>query len=100
MAIKIIRLKTGEDIIGTVKTTMEREYIVDKPILLYLHTPTQVGFIPYLPFANLDKGLHINISDTMWCIDPEDELAAKYTQTTTNLVVPPSVGSNQLKLSR
>ena len=96
--IKILRLKTGEDLIGSIKTTMDRSYIISKPhIVFYDVSSGKVGLFPFLVYADTSKGIEIAMSDTMWILDPDKDLTAAFTKSTTNIIVP-SVPSG-LKLS-
>lgn len=88
--LKVIRLSTGEDIIGTVKTTLTNTIIVDKPAQIIITPKFDLVLIPFAPYASLEKGLELKKDHIMWMVDPMSDLASYYIQKSTGIVVPAS----------
>jgi hypothetical protein len=105
MEVKIVRLNSGEEIICNYKVTGKTATIKDPAVLI----PSQEGKLllaRWLPYAkHPEDGIEIPITQVMFVVEPQKDLADHYTTVVVNnLVIPgkkivdPLAGSN-LKLS-
>lgn len=92
--IKIIKIITGEEIIGTVKHNNDDTVTVDKPCVLQLvpsRTDPKQPMMALLPYAVYTKNHRVNIGskDVVWEEDPVEELYNQYSSAFgSGLVVP------------
>lgn len=104
MAVKIVRLMSGEELICNFTDNGDTVTFKDPSVLI----PSPEGKLllaRWIPYAQVENGITINKSNVMFVVDPQKELADHYTTVVVNnLVVPgkkivdPIAGSN-LKLT-
>lgn len=88
--VRIVRLTSGEELIGEFTKTETGVSVKDPCVLI----PSQEGkllFVRWLPYAKTDKGVEVADSHVMFVLEPQKELEEHYTGAiTNNLFVPKS----------
>ena len=92
--IKIVRLSTGEEIIGEVTNDTKTDLTLKNPVrILVIPTADQknpkVGFGPFTQWSE-DKELTLNKSHVTFTATPINEFLNQYTAMFGGLVVPPA----------
>jgi hypothetical protein len=99
--VKIVRLLSGEEIIGNVEVKDNGVFIKNATILI----PTPEGklmFAKWMPYANIENGITIDNKNIMFVVDALKDLIDHFTSVVVNgLVVPPKkvVDTSNLKLT-
>ena len=95
MNIKLIRLQTGEDLIGDILTNENNQVVIENPCMVYVrpnstNTGASVGLTRWLPYAEA-KTFTL---DTKWVVimtDPATDLKNEYNKAFgSGIVVPPT----------
>ena len=105
MAIKIVKVQTGEELIASVTEKFEGEKIVAytlKNPCMVVPVPTKGGganiaVVPWMASVK-DQAITVPASYVMFTADPATDLANEFNGAFNGLVVP-STGSSGLKLS-
>ena len=87
MAVKIIRLTTGEEIIGQLKETAFGLEIQDVAILI----PTQqnsLGLAPFMAYSDASKGMELKHDNVMFIVNPVKDLENQYNHMFGKLLTP------------
>jgi len=94
--IRLYRLTTGEDVIGTPveEDTTELQQAIKKPFVLIPMQgqpgkPMQIGFHPYIPYTK-DEIVKIKKANIVTETTPDDNMVNAYQQNTGQLVTPKS----------
>jgi len=94
--IRLYRLTTGEDMIGTPITENENDTYqgIKKPFVLIPMQgqpgkPMQIGFHPYIPYTK-DEVVNVKKANIVAETTPDDNMVAAYQQNTGQLVTPKS----------
>jgi len=94
--IKLYRLTTGEDVIGTPvdKDTTELHQAIKRPFVLIPMQgqpgkPMQIGFHPYIPYTK-DEVIKIKKSNIITETNPDTSLLDAYEKNTSSIVTPKS----------
>ncbi len=87
MNVKIIKLANSEEILCELVSENESTTTVKNPTLLVPHN-NNVAMVPYMPFADYDKGLQIPSSHIMFVVDARDEVVEQFEQQFNPLVTP------------
>ena len=92
--IRLYRLTTGEDVIGTPvkEDTTEAVQAIKKPFVLIPMQgqpgkPMQIGFHPYIPYTK-DEVIHIKSANIITETTPDDNMIGAYQQNTGQIVTP------------
>lgn len=93
MNIKLIRLQTGEDLMGDVLINENNDVVIENPCMVYVR-PTgnsaSVGITRWLPYS-AEKSFTI---DSKWVVvitDPVDDLKNEYNKVFgSGIIVPPT----------
>ena len=92
--IKLYRLTTGEDMIGTPveEDTTDLVQAIKKPfVLIPLQgkpgQPMQIGFHPYIPYTK-DQVIKIKKNNIMAESNPDDKMVDAYEKNTSSIVQP------------
>lgn len=92
----VIKLHSGEEIIGEfVKNTDEDPYsgVLKTPVQLAMTSPKEMGFIPYLPYADTEDGIPLSKSNVSFMLSLNDQLANEYRKHFGKVVLPPKASS-------
>ena len=94
MTIKLYRLTTGEDIVGSPqdKEHTETHTAIKKPFVLIPMQAkpgenTRIGFQPYIPYSE-DEIIMIKNDNIICTTNPGDNIKSTYEKNTTNLIKP------------
>jgi len=94
--IRLYRLTTGEDVIGTPveEDTTELQQAIKKPFVLIPMQgqpgkPMQIGFHPFIPYTK-DEIIKIKKANIVTETTPDDNMVNAYQQNTGQLVTPKS----------
>ena len=91
MEIKIVRLKTGEEILCEYRVSEHRKMVHIKNGLMIVPTEATIGFIPFMVYADLpDNTFTLKSSHVLWVVDPVAELIEKHQDTFSTIVAPES----------
>ena len=92
--IKVVRLKTGQDVLCEYQELNNESYIRNGLVLLPMqgeNNEPQIGFYPFTPYAKLkDSTLTIGKHNVLWCTDAQDDLANKHKENFSKIVTPGS----------
>lgn len=90
MNIKIVRLVTGEDVIGDVTSTTDKEIEISKSFVIIPTQsapgqPVKLMLTPYMPYSKNDK-VKIVADKLVTTIEPKDEILKSYQQNTSSII--------------
>lgn len=88
--IKVVKLITGEDIIGDYTETMDNNIIIKNPVTIGMVDRGQLGFIGYMPYAELKDGFVVSKDKVICVLAPESKIETEYQAAFNKLVVPKS----------
>lgn len=82
MAIKLVLLKSMEDVIADVKEMVSGDkiigFVLDNPFVVTLNREgDQVGFYPYIPLSK-ETSVKIPLDWVVTIVEPRDEIAKSY----------------------
>jgi len=87
MAVQIVRLSTGEELIAQVSETAVGIKLIDCAILI----PTQqnsLGLAPFMAYSDASKGFEVTWKDVMFIVNPVKDLENQYNQMFGKLLTP------------
>jgi len=93
--IRLYRLSTGEDMIGTsTESDIAGSVAIKKPFVLIPMQgqpgkPMQIGFHPYIPYTK-DEVIYIKEANIITETTPDDNMINAYQQNTGSLITPKS----------
>lgn len=95
MNVKLVRLSTGEDMIGDLKNNDVNGVLIENPCIVYLSQnpnnpsgPANLGMTRWMPYAD-NKEFLIDSKFIVTIAEPAEELAKQYDQVFgTGLIVP------------
>ncbi len=87
MNVKIVKLVNSEEILCDLVSQDDKVTKVKNPTLLVPHN-NNVAMVPYMPFANYEKGLEIPSSQVMFVVGARDEVAKQFEGQFNPLVTP------------
>ena len=89
--VKIVRLKTGEEILCEYSVSSHTKRTHIKNGLMIVPTEQSIGFIPFMVYADLpDNTFSVKSSHVLWVVDPVAELIEKHQETFNTIVTPES----------
>ena len=84
---QLVRLVSGEELIGNVKEDDGFVYIEDA-IIMIPAGEGKLGFMPFMPYTKAADGIEIPRKHVMFIVEPIDDLKDQHRQATSGLVVP------------
>ena len=87
MNVKIVKLINSEEILCDRVSQDDENVTVKNPTLLVPHN-NSVAMVPYMPFADYEKGLAIPSSQVMFVVDVRAEVIKQFEQQFNPLVTP------------
>tara|TARA_Y100000296_G_C5149108_1_gene245401 strand:+ start:242 stop:538 length:297 start_codon:yes stop_codon:yes gene_type:complete len=88
--VKIVRLKTGEEILCEYRVSEHRKMTHIKNGLMIVPTEQSIGFIPFMVYADLpDNTFSVKSSHVLWVVDPVSDLVDRHQETFSTIVTPP-----------
>ena len=92
--VKVVRMKSGEDVLCQYQEINNESYIRNGLVLLPIqgeNNAPQIGFYPFVPYAKLkDNTLKVGKHNVLWATDAQDELAEKHRENFSTIVTPDS----------
>ena len=89
--VKIVRLKTGEEILCEYRVSEHRKMTHIKNGLMIVPTEQSIGFIPFMVYADLpDNTFSVKSSHVLWVVDPVSDLIARHQETFSAITTPES----------
>jgi len=88
---KLVRLSSGEEIIGNVETTSGGITITDGFSLIPAGEG-KIGFMPFMAYTKADKGVDISEKFVMFIVEPKEELVQQINSMKSGIVVPKKQG--------
>ena len=89
--VKIVRLKTGEEILCEYRVSEHRKMTHIKNGLMIVPTEATIGFIPFMVYADLpDNTFSVKSSHVLWVVDPVSDLVDRHQETFNTIVAPES----------
>jgi len=89
--IKLVKLKTGEEIIGEVTMQMNGDITMKNVVSLILANQNQMAFMPYIPFCDYDSGLPIKAADYIFAIPLKKDMENEYRKVFNKVVLPAAI---------
>jgi hypothetical protein len=95
MNVKLMRLSTGEDLIGDVITNENGNVVIENPCIVYLSQnpnggPANLGMTRWMPYAS-NKEFSLDSKYIVTFAEPVEELAKQYDSVFgAGLIVPPT----------
>ena len=90
--VKIVKLMTGEEVIGKITESLDGKIIIKDPVTIGMVERNQIGFIGYMPYANLKDGITVNSDRVLFVVPVDPKLETEYNAMFSNLIVPPKKG--------
>ena len=87
--VKILRLTSGEELIGKVEQVDDVSYIIKKAAIILPVGEGRVGLAPYLPYCDVEDGIEILSRFVMFVVDPVTEFKNQYNSVLGSGVVVP-----------
>ena len=79
MNVKIVRLKSGEELVADIIKETETGLTLSKAcIVLPTGDAGQIGLYRFMPYGKVENGLDIQKGDTYFIVEPQDDLTAYY----------------------
>jgi len=102
--VKIMRLSTGEDIIGKVIETNVEKTKLNKVFVIIPHQqgpgkPVQLMMTLYSPYSKNDD-IEIKSQNIISMVEPKDEILKSYQQNTSSILTPRSELITETKLPK
>jgi len=93
--VKLVRLKSGEELIGKCVINEDGSTHIDKPVILVPTGEGSVGLMPYMPYTDIvNSGIDVPEDFVLFVLDLHEELFNHYnTQFGSGLVVPKGIAN-------
>ena len=82
--IQLLRLTSGEEVIGNVSDTDDSWYIEDA-IVMIPAGEGKLGFMPWMPYTKAADGVSIPKKHVMFVVEPIADLKDQHTQATSGI---------------
>ena len=88
--IKLIRLRTGEELIAKIVGRGDNIANLTNVTILLPTQSNSLALTPFMPYTTIDStGVDIDISDIMFTLDPVEDLINRYKEIHGDLITPP-----------
>lgn len=87
--IKLVRLSSGEELIGDVKETHDGITLSDA-IILIPAGEGKIGFMPFMPYTEASDGISISNQFIVFMVKPVQNLIDNHREATGKIALPPS----------
>lgn len=96
-SVKILKLITGEELIGTVLSMNDKKIVVSKPaVIVYSKSPQgdqiSIGFGKFMPLVDLDE-VPVNTATVMVVANPDKNITQEYLRIAPNIVSTASISA-------
>ena len=92
MAIRVIKLKTGDDLIAEVEKRETGKVKLTDVLQIMQYQAEEGGLgmmlLPYMSFAKTDEGIILKEDDFLFKLKPDDRLESEYKRVFSNILVP------------
>ena len=85
---KLVRLSSGEEVIGKVVENEDSITITDGYSLIPAGEG-KIGFMPFMPYTKASEGVEIDMKWIMFMVDPVDDLVEQHRAATSNIALAP-----------
>jgi len=82
MEIKLIRLTSGEELIGEVSVNQDESVTIKKAIILIPAGEGKLGFMPFMPYTEAADGVEIAKEFVMFIVTPIQGLIDNHAEST------------------
>ena len=89
---KLVRLSSGEEIIGNVEVHRDNSITITNGYSLIPAGEGKIGFMPFMAYTKAKDGITIPERFVLFTIEPKDELLAQIMSMDSGIVVPPKQG--------
>ena len=89
--LKLVRITSGEEIIGNI-TENQNSYTIRDGYVLIPGGEGNIAYMPFMPYTKASKGVVIDKSFVLFCVEPVDELAARIKEQISGVIVPKKQG--------
>ena len=84
---KLVRLSSGEEIIGKITET-ETSVTIKDGYSLIPAGEGKIGFMPFMAYTKADKGINIDKKFVVFMVEPIEDLVNQIRQMDSGIVVP------------
>ena len=84
---KLVRLSSGEEIIGKVRES-ENSVVIEDGYSLIPAGEGKIGFMPFMAYTKAKEGILIDRSFVVFVVEPLEELVDQIRQMETGITVP------------
>tara|TARA_B100001057_G_C22364306_1_gene762065 strand:- start:143 stop:427 length:285 start_codon:yes stop_codon:yes gene_type:complete len=88
---QLVRLSSGEEIIGNVET-VDDSIIITDGFSLIPAGEGKIGFMPFMAYTKAAEGITISNKFVLFMVEPKDELVDQIKSMQSGIVVPPKQG--------
>lgn len=88
---KLVRLSSGEEVIGKVTET-ENTLTIEDGYSLIPAGEGKIGFMPFMAYTKAKNGITIDKQFVVFTVEPLDELIDQIRQMNSGIVTPPKQG--------
>jgi len=89
---KLVRLSSGEEIIGNVEVHSDNSITITNGYSLIPVGEGKIGFMPFMAYTKAKDGITIPERLVLFTVEPKDELLAQIKSMDSGIVVPPKQG--------
>ena len=89
---KLVRLSSGEEIIGNVEVHRDNSVTITDGYSLIPAGEGKIGFMPFMAYTKAKLGITIAERFVVFIVDPADELVEQIKSMNSGIVVPPKQG--------
>lgn len=86
--VKVVKIINGEEIIAETTENLDGSLLLKNPVTLGMVDRNQLGFVGYMPCADLKDGLVVTKDKIMFVAPVESKLETEYQAAFNKLVVP------------
>jgi|TARA_B110000495_G_C22860358_1_gene501680 hypothetical protein len=86
---KLVRLSSGEEIIGNVKKNKDNSVTITNGYSLIPAGEGKIGFMPFMAYTEAANGITIAERFILFMVEPNSQLAEQIKQMDSKIVVPP-----------
>jgi hypothetical protein len=89
---KLVRLSSGEEIIGNVKENRDNSVTITNGYSLIPAGEGKIGFMPFMAYTEAAKGITISDRFVLFVVEPNAQLVDQIKQMDSGIVLPPKQG--------
>ena len=89
---KLVRLSSGEEIIGNIAENRDNSITITNGYSLIPAGEGKIGFMPFMAYTKAKLGVSIPARFVLFIVEPVDELVQQVKAMDSGIVVPPKQG--------